>query len=184
MPILTDRGWKLTYDDYVKIPDDGQRHEIIDGEHIVNPAPTTRHQAVSGMLYLALAELAKAGRARVFYSPIDVHLSETDIVQPDLIAVAVRNQQMVGEAKIEGAPDLVVEILSPSTGRLDRGAKRDLYERSAVPEYWVVDTKKATISQHVLLDGRYHESLVAGGKIRSTAFPGLELELDRVFRTL
>ncbi len=71
MAIRTDSGWKLTYDDYVKIPDDGLRHEIIDGEHIVNPAPTPNHQGVSGKIYLALAELEKAGRARVFYSPID-----------------------------------------------------------------------------------------------------------------
>lgn len=181
MPILTDRGWKLTYDDYVKIPDDGRRHEIIDGEHIVNPAPIPRHQAVSGKLYLALAELAKAGRAQVFYSPIDVHLSETDIVQPDLIAIATKHEHRVGQVKIEGPPELVVEILSPSTKHLDRGAKRDLYERSGVLEYWVVDTKKKAITQHVLVDGCYRERLVTEGVVNSTAFLGFEVDIGSIW---
>jgi Uma2 family endonuclease len=128
MPIRTDSGLKLTYEDYVKIPEDGRRHEIIDGRHIVSPAPRPRHQAILRNLMRVLDELQVSGRAEVLCSPIDVQLTETDIVQPDVIAIARKNSHLIGEVKIEGSPDLVVEILSPSTGRLDRGAKRALYE--------------------------------------------------------
>ncbi len=127
MPIRTESGLKLTYEDYVKIPEDGRRHEIIDGRHIVNPAPRPRHQIVLGNLYRAFLGLEDAGLGKVLFSPIDVQMSEADIVQPDLIAIAGASTHLIGELKIEGPPELVVEVLSPSTRRLDRGAKRSLY---------------------------------------------------------
>ncbi len=181
MPIRTESGLKLTYEDYVKIPDDGRRHEIIDGRHIVNPAPRPRHQVILSNLFLALRELKTSGRAELLTSPIDVHLSETDVVQPDLIAIAGKSAHLIGELKIEGPPELVVEILSPSTRRLDRGAKRALYESAGVLECWIIDPEEKTLCQHTLAAGRYSESLRASGEVRSTAFPGFSFDLVSVF---
>jgi len=182
MPIRTESGLKLTYEDYVKIPEDGRRHEIIDGRHIVNPAPRPRHQIILGNVYEALLGLRKAGRAQLLLSPVDVHLSETDIVQPDLVAVARRSAHLIGELKIEGPPELVVEILSASTRRIDRGAKRAVYESSGVLEYWIVDPEAKTLCQHTLVEGRYTEQLWTSGEVNSTAFPEFTVELTSIFR--
>jgi hypothetical protein len=97
MPIRTESGLKLTYEDYAKIPADGRRHEIIDGRHVVNPAPRPRHQVILGNLFLALQELKSSGRAELLMSPIDLHLTETDVVQPDLIAIARKSAKLIGE---------------------------------------------------------------------------------------
>ena len=181
MPIHTESGWKLTYEDYAKIPDDGMRHEIIDGEHIVNPAPVPDHQEVSGNLYFALRVLKQEDRAKVYYAPIDVHLSLFDLVQPDLIAIATKSKKHIGAKKIEGPPELAVEILSPGTKRLDKGRKRELYEREGVLEYWIVDPIERTLVQHNLVDGKYQAKTHTSGTVASTAFPGFELDLDAIW---
>ncbi|MHC4921450.1 MAG: Uma2 family endonuclease [Planctomycetota bacterium] len=181
MPIRTESGLKLTYEDYAKIPADGRRHEIIDGRHVVNPAPRPRHQVILGNLFLALQELKSSGRAELLMSPIDLHLTEIDVVQPDLIAIARKSAKLIGELKIEGPPELVVEILSPSTRRLDRGAKRALYESAGVAEYWTVDPEEKTLCQHTLAEGRYSEKLWASGRVASTAFPGFSFDLVSIF---
>ena len=182
MPIRTESGLKLTYEDYVKIPEDGRRHEIIDGRHIVNPAPRPRHQIILRKLNDALGTLQESGRAEVLFSPIDVHLTETDIVQPDLIAIAHKSRNLIGELKIEGPPELVVEVLSPSTQRLDRGAKRALYESAGVQEYWIVDAEEKTLAQHNLAGGRYTETIHSSGEVVSTAFPEMSVDLAAIFK--
>ncbi len=181
MPIRTESGLKLTYEDYVRLPEDGRRHEIIDGSHIVNPAPRTRHQFVLGNLYDALRPLRRSGRARVAFAPIAVQLTEFDIVEPDLIAIDAKSAQRIGEHKIEGPPNLVVEVLSPSTRRLDRGAKRALYESMGVLEYWIVDPDENTVCKHTLVEGRYTEVLHKSGEMVSTAFPELTVGLGEIF---
>ncbi len=181
MPIQTENGLMLTYEDYVKIPEDGRRHEIIDGRHIVNAAPRPRHQIITYKLGLALQTLFHSGRADVVPSPIDVQLSETDIVQPDLIAVARPNAHRIGKVKVDGPPELVMEVLSPSTRRLDRGAKRALYEAAGVLEYWIVDPLENTVCQHTLVSGHYKEVLHNSGKVVSTAFPELTVSLADIF---
>ena len=157
------------------------RHEIIDGEHIVNPAPVPNHQAVSGQIHRALLVLLDEGRASVYYAPIDVHLSQFDLVQPDLIAIATRSKKHIGAKKIEGPPELAVEILSPGTKRLDHGRKRALYEREGVLEYWIVDPVDRTLIQHSLVDGKYQAQKHTSGRVASTAFPGFELDLDAIW---
>jgi Uma2 family endonuclease len=181
MPIRTESGLKLTYEDYVKIPEDGRRHEIIDGRHIVNPAPRPRHQVILGRLYAALLPLQESGRAEVLFSPIDVHLTETDIVQPDLIAIAHKSRHLIGELKIEGPPELVVEVLSPATRRLDRGAKRALYESAGAREYWILEPEEKTLAQHNLVGGRYTETVHGSGEVVSTAFPEMSVDLAVIF---
>lgn len=147
---------KLGYADYVRIPDDGRRHEIIDGDHYVNPAPGTNHQLVSVRLATILqTQIAARGLGVVFASPIDVQLSEHDIVQPDLVIVLNANSTIITPSKIKGAPNLIIEIISPSSSDNDRVEKKDLYERSGVPEYWIVDPFEHTLDQLVLRDGKY-----------------------------
>ena len=130
---------RLTYREYVLFPDDGNRHEIMAGRHYMNPAPNPRHQTVSRHIQFQLYEqIELKGLGQVFNAPIDLQLSDWDIVQPDLVVV-LRENRIITPTKIKGIPDLVIEILSSSSRDYDRQLKRQLYEQSAVPEYWIVD---------------------------------------------
>ena len=130
----------LTYDDYLQFPDDGKRHEIIEGDHYMTPAPRTKHQRVSGRLFVALSGFTASRRlGEVFAAPFDVVLSDANVVQPDLLFVSAARAAIVTEDNIQGAPDLVVEILSESSRKKDEVTKRKLYERFGVQEYWIVD---------------------------------------------
>jgi Uma2 family endonuclease len=139
---------RLTYDDFLLFPDDGQRHELIDGEHYVTPSPNLRHQKLSGRLYLSLAEYLRAHPlvGEVYYAPLDVVLSPWDIVEPDLLFVAADQQHILTEKNVVGAPALVVEILSPSTRSRDQHLKQRLFEKSSVREYWMIDPERNTVS--------------------------------------
>ena len=181
MPIETDNGSMLTYEDYIEIPEDGKRHEIIEGTQFVSASPIPRHQFVLGQLHARFLELQEGGRADVLLAPIDVHLSKVDVVVPDLIAIASNSRHLIGPVKIEGAPELVAEILSPSTARRDRGAKRALYEFAGVAEYWVIDPQHNTLSQLSRIEGRFEERLLRSGRVESTAFPGFGFELASIF---
>src|SRR5262245_35667623 len=134
-------GLKLTYDDFVQFPDDGKRHELIDGEHYVTPSPRIRHQAILGTLHLMIASwLETHPIGRVFLSPTDVVMSNIDIVVPDLLYLSnARAAATLTELHVRGVPELLVEIASPGTRRRDDGTKRRLYERMGVSEYWIVD---------------------------------------------
>jgi Uma2 family endonuclease len=136
-----DSRLKLTYDDFVLFPDDGKRHELIDGEHYVTPSPSIRHQAILGRLYLAIGTwLANHPSGRVFVAPLDVLFSHFDVVEPDVLYVSnERAPELLAGQYVTGAPDLVVEVGSPGTRQRDETIKRRLYERSDVIEYWVVD---------------------------------------------
>ena len=145
MPVARANPIRLTYDDYVNFPDDGRRHELIDGEHILTPSPLARHQRISSRLHLALGGHVQATRVgEVFYAPFDVILSDHDVVEPDLLFVSNERRGIVRDW-VRGAPDLAVEILSPSTRRLDEVRKLHLYDRFGVREYWVVDPDINTI---------------------------------------
>ena len=151
-----DTNVKLTYREYCRISDDGKRHEIIDGAHYVNPAPETAHQAISGRMYVQLyAQIAEPELGQVYYAPTDLQLSDHDIVQPDLIVILNERQGIITQKKIDGVPDMVVEILSPSTRQLDLGPKLRLYRRAGVPEYWIVDPDARIVEQHLLRDGEF-----------------------------
>ena len=159
----------LGYADYAALPDDGKRYEIHDGELSVTPAPGTRHQGVSMTLGSALHAYVTAHRlGRIFAAPIDVILSDTTIVQPDLVFVAADRASIISERGIEGAPTLVVEILSPSTARIDLNRKLQLYARHGVPYYWIVapdtrsiDVYRATAGVYVLAE-RHTSTDIAG----------------------
>jgi Uma2 family endonuclease len=146
----------LTYEDYAAIPQDGLRHEIIDGDHFGSPAPSLYHQHVSKHLQLQLmVQYELKGHGWVFNAPVDVQLGPHNIVQPDLVIVSVTRKSILTPSKIKGIPDLIVEILSPSTSKNDTQIKRELYEKFAVPEYWIVDPDDQSVLQLVLQDSRY-----------------------------
>jgi Uma2 family endonuclease len=140
------RSSQLTYEDYLLFPDDGKRHEIIDGDHCVTPAPRTKHQRISANLTVALASFVKRrGFGLVLAAPTDVILSDNNVVQPDLLFVSTAHASIITEDNIHGAPDLVVEIISETTRKKDEVTKRKLYERFGVQEYWVVDPELETV---------------------------------------
>lgn len=148
-----------TYDAYAAIPDDGKRHEIVDGEHHVNPAPSLYHQQVSRRLQFQLysaMELKELGV--VINAPVDVQLSDHDIVQPDLVIIRKANRHIMTPAMVKGIPDLLIEILSPSHPGHDLITKRQAYERHGVPEYWIVSPDEHHVLRLTLLHGVYHET--------------------------
>ena len=178
---------KLTYEDLLALPDDGMRHELIDGEHFVTPAPRPIHQIVGGNLHLLLGNYLREHPIGVlFFAPLDVVLSRFDVVEPDLVYFSAdRYSQFVGELNAQGPPDLAVEVLSPTTRRRDEIKKRRLYERMGVSEYWMVDPELEAVKVFRLEDGRYVLAaelyLEDGAVLTSPLFPNLELPLSRLF---
>jgi Uma2 family endonuclease len=175
---------KLTYDEYVELPNDGQRYEVLDGELAVTPAPTTTHQVVSRNLEFMLhAHALKTGAGAVYDAPIDVLLAPTTIVQPDLVFVTPGRQGIVTERAVEGAPDLLVEILSPSTTRQDRVTKAALYARFGVRFYWIVDPAARTLEEYALALDSYWLVAVHSGPVvaRTELFPDLDIDLTGVW---
>jgi Uma2 family endonuclease len=141
MPTTQPAEKRFTYEDFLLFPDDGLRHEIIDGEHYVTPSPNLRHQDLVGRLYLAIGNFlaARRGLGRVFVAQLDVVLSSYDVVEPDLLFVASDQTGILTDKNVQGAPALVIEILSRGTRKRDEQIKRRLFERVGVREYWLVD---------------------------------------------
>ena len=181
-------GLKLTYDDFVQFPDDGKRHEIIDGEHFVTPSPRPRHQIILGNLHLVIASWLEANPiGRVYLSPLDVVMSKTDIVEPDLLYMSnARAASTLTEINVAGIPELLVEIASPGTRKRDDGIKRRLYERAGVTEYWIVDPEVDRVRVYRRDGGAFARGIELsrehGDVLTSPLLPGLELPLARVFR--
>jgi len=134
---------RLTYDDYCLLPDDGKRYEIIDGELFVTPSPRRAHQRVVALLSHDLVDIVeKNDLGEVYVSPFDVVFSLFDVVEPDIIYVSKARAALVTEKNVQGAPDLVVEVLSETTARTDRTVKLKLYARYGVEECWVIDPEE------------------------------------------
>jgi len=181
-------GLKLTYDDFVLFPDDGKRHEIIDGEHYVTPSPRIRHQILLGNLYLLIASWLEAHPiGRAFLSPLDVLMSDVDIVVPDLLYLShERAATVLNEKNARGVPELIVEIASPSTRRRDDGIKRRLYERAGVTEYWIVDPEVDRVRVYRRDGDRFARAIELsrehGDLLTTPLMPALEMPLARIFR--
>jgi Uma2 family endonuclease len=182
---------RLTYADLVAMPDDGKRHELIDGEHYVTPSPTLRHQLVLANLHLDLGGYVEANNlGQVFFAPLDVVLSDYDVVEPDLLFVTTERLERIGRAYIHGAPDLAVEVLSPGTRKIDATKKLRLYEKFGVAEYWMIDPeaewvevyRAGTAGGHGLQQAARLLRERGDGPLTSPLFPGLALQLDRLFR--
>ena len=175
----------LTVDDVLDYPDDGQRYEIIGGELIVSPAPTVEHQRLLARLYLLFATFANRHHlGEVLFAPLDVVLFGHDRVQPDLIFIARDRLDIIGSARVEGAPDLVLEILSPSNHRHDQVRKAALYATAGVREYWLVDPEARAIAVFTLADRRFEPVAQPAGTAASTLLPGLEVDVTALFADL
>ena len=174
---------KLTYADYMKTPDD-ERYELLNGELIMSPSPREIHQYISGNLYLVLgAFVRERSLGRGYFSPFDVVLSDTDVVQPDLLFVSNERAAIITADNIQGAPDLVVEILSPATAERDRTIKLDLYAQHGVKEYWIVDPDDKTITVLLRGESRFEVSGIyrEGQSLRSPTLEGFSVALEEIF---
>ena len=174
---------KFTYEDYKHTPED-KRYELIDGELIMVPAPKVTHQRNSRKIGTPLdIFIIDNDLGEVFYAPTDVVLSNTDVVQPDILFVSKERSYIVTEDNIRGAPDLVVEVLSPSTAQRDRTLKRTLYALHGVPEYWQADTDAKNVTVLALDNGDYKVAGIygEGQTLVSPLLAGFTLEIDRIF---
>jgi Uma2 family endonuclease len=153
------RGAPLTYDDLQAMPDDGHRYELVDGVLIVTPAPVARHQRAVVNLIVAL-KTASGVEHDVFTAPFDYKIGELTVLQPDVL---VARRTDVGEANLQRTPLLVIEVLSPSTRRIDLGTKRLAFEAAGVPSYWLVDPDEPSLTVLELTSGEYREAARATG---------------------
>ncbi|MBI4012940.1 MAG: Uma2 family endonuclease [Candidatus Rokubacteria bacterium] len=173
---MQDERVVLTYKEYEALPADGRRYEIHEGELSVTPAPSPRHQRILGNLNEILRQHVKTrGIGEVLLSPIDCILSDTSVVQPDLVYLDSSRLSFISDRGIEGAPTLVVEIVSPSTTLIDRSTKSQLYARYGVPYYWVVDPEGRSIEAHTLSEGGYRlvTRAAGAGPVTLPPFPDL-----------
>jgi Uma2 family endonuclease len=178
---------RLTYDDLVRMPEDGMQHEIIDGVHYVTPAPVWLHQRLVKRLLVAIDNhLEVHGGGEVLQAPFDVVFTRWDVVEPDLLLVADDQRSILTEPNVQGAPALVVEVLSPGTKQRDLGIKKALFDRGGVREYWIVDPKADTVAIHRrAIDGSFPRVVSLpqdATAITTPLLPGFSLEIDRLFR--
>ncbi len=170
-------GRRLTYDDYARFPDDGKRYELIAGEAYMVPSPSSHHQDVVLRLATAVVrQLEEHGGGRVFIAPLDVLLSDIDVVQPDLVFVADRSAAMVEERFVRGTPDWLVEVVSDPVR--DRKAKRDLYMSNGVGEYWAADPTLGYVE--VFQPGSQPQIFKPPQTISPKALPGLVIDLGEL----
>lgn len=177
---------KFTYEDYLLFPDDGKRHELINGEHYVTPAPSTKHQRLSRKILLAFGnylEIHQIGEA--FYAPCDVVLSDLDVVQPDLLFISSARASIITKKNIQGAPDLIVEIISETSRKTDELTKRKLYEQYGVSEYWIVDPELETVKIYRMSDKGYIRVAEISNEPNATlstpSLPGFQIQLSSLF---
>ncbi len=189
MPITQDADVQIpekeryTHEDYLRLPE-GAPYQLIDGELVMAPSPTVYHQRLIFRLARKLHDFVEErDLGEVFVSPIDVYLSEADTPQPDVVFVARDRLGIVGEQEIEGAPDLVVEVLSPSTAYYDLRKKKRLYQRSGVKEYWIVDPIEESIEVYENAGERFDLIDRAEGETRAASrlLEGFAVDLSAVF---
>jgi len=183
MAMLIETKTTCTYDDYAALPE-GAPYELIHGNLVMTPSPTPRHQIIESELVFRLQVHSREHQAgRVIVSPIDVFFSDSNTYQPDIIFIARDRLNIIGEKRIEGAPDLVVEVLSPSNAYYDLMPKRDVYESSGVKEYWIVDPMTETIE--VFANTKSGFTLLAkarnAGSVASKVLDGFSVDLQDVF---
>jgi len=172
------------YQDYLELPDDRTRYEIIEGELIMSPAPLTVHQQVSLNIVLELGSFIRRTKiGKIYFAPTDIILSDINIVQPDILFISKENLQIITAKNIKGVPDLIIEITSPATGYYDLSGKKDLYEKFGVSEYWIVDPMKQRVDIYQNFENKFEllQRLEEKGILKSNILKGLELELETIF---
>ncbi|MCI0440666.1 MAG: Uma2 family endonuclease, partial [Chloroflexi bacterium] len=170
------------YRDYLLLPEQDRR-ELIEGDFYMAPAPSVRHQIINANLVRILIEFVRQNNlGLLLYAPTDVVLSETSVVQPDILFISNERREIITEANISGAPDLVIEILSPGTAERDKALKLNLYARFGVREYWIVDPDEKSVRVMQLGASGYDNiGDYSSGSASSAVLPGLSIPLDEVF---
>lgn len=179
MPIDT----RLTYDDYCLLPNDANRYEIIDGELFVTPSPRRAHQkGVSNLIYYLNDFVKKHDLGEIYPAPFDVVFSRFDVVEPDVLYISKARSSVLSEKNVQGAPDLVVEVLSETTADIDRTTKLQLYARFGVQEYWVIDPDDCSAEVYRLQQQGFEltAKLGASDALTSPLFPGFSLPLKKL----
>ena len=178
----TEHAVKQTYEDYCRVPDD-KRYELLNGELMMVPAPNIRHQSILLTLGSELRRFVREHElGEVFVAPVDVVLSDTDVVQPDVLFISRAREDRITDENVRGAPDLVIEILSPSTAARDLGYKHELYGKHGVLEYWIIDPVAETVAVHRQRDGKLERTgrFGRGERLAAAVLEGLALELDDI----
>lgn len=174
----------VTYETYAKMPDDGKRYEVIDGVlELMSPGPTAAHQSISLELSYELRQSCHSDYL-IFFAPLDVILNETNVVQPDVLMIHRSRRHIVTSRGVEGAPDLVAEILSPGSRKRDRHKKMAVYEKHGIPEYWIVDPEARTLEQYRLNDlerFELHELFEGEDTVFSDKLPCASFVVSRIF---
>lgn len=181
MPLVESIKKKYTYNDYIKWPDE-ERWELINGApYNMTPAPGIKHQNAAGAFYSNLKQKLYGKPCKPFIAPADVVLSEYDVVQPDVFGVC--DEEKITDANIQGAPDLIVEVLSPSTALKDKREKKVLYEKYGVKEYIIIDPIEFYIERFVLKEGMYGKPELLGTQDVLTlhCFENVDIPLWEVF---
>lgn len=173
-----------TYQEYLELPNDGKRYEILKGRLEMTPAPSTKHQDVSRNLGTILWDFVKKhDLGKVYFAPVDVIFDQINVVEPDLIYISKERQELIREAGIFGSPDLIIEIQSPGTLHVDAKRKKDIYERFGVREYWIVDPKEKKAEVFILKGGGYilKGIYTENDSIECKTIKGLSVPLAEVF---
>lgn len=182
MDVGTAEKKRYTYEDYAKLPE-GSPYQLIGGKLIMVPSPTPYHQRISRKIeFLLLQHVEKNDLGEVLYSPIDVYFGEEDTFQPDIIFISKERLSIIGDAKIEGAPDLIIEILSPSTAYYDLGRKYKVYEEAGVKEYWLIHPDRKRIEIHINREGTFElvHAVEETGIIKSELLKNFEVDLEKI----
>lgn len=176
----------LTYDDLLRMPEDGNRYEIVGGELIVSPAPALIHQRCSYLLTRLIGDYVDSRQlGHVYFAPVDVRLSPHNVVEPDVLFIRKdRLATYLNLAAVLGPPDLVVEIISPSSQKTDPGRKYDLYAASGIPEYWIVDPMTQRFQMFLLRGDHYEVQAEVDGRLASEILPGLVVDLAALFAAM
>lgn len=175
---------KYTYQDYLNLLDDGKRHEVINGELIMVAAPSTFHQTVLINLVNELKNfLNKEKSGKMFCAPTDVKLSESNVVQPDIIFISQERLNIITDNNVDGVPDLIIEILSPGTAYYDLIEKKEIYERFEVKEYWIVDPNKHRVEIYNNVNQQFelNQRIDLTGVVKSLVIKGFEVTLENIF---
>jgi len=181
---MSQAATKMTYEQYCLLPNDGKQYEVIDGELFMTPAPRPRHQRIVLELAKKLSDFVVANKlGEVFISPIDVLLDRHTIVQPDVLFISSARLSIVREDAIEGAPDLAVEVLSPSTFYKDLRKKMTAYAQFGVQEYWIVDPETSTVETYVRRGEKLElaRKFSSGESVESVRLPGWRLAVSDLF---
>ncbi|MCI0694969.1 Uma2 family endonuclease [candidate division KSB1 bacterium] len=175
----------FTYEDYLNLPDNGKRYEIINGELYMVPAPTLGHQDTIGEFHLTIGIFLKANPiGKIYLAPTDIIFSDIDVLQPDLIFVSKEKFDILTRENIQGAPDLVIEVLSPGTEKRDRTIKLKAYSKFGVLEYWMANDEKATVEVWRRKGKKlvFHALLDKTQTLTTPLLPELEIPLAKIFQ--